>query len=228
MARSLLPFVFGGTPADPLSNPLMQLQQEMNRLVGDVFRGGGPAAMVPRLDVSESDQAVTIRVELPGIAPDEIEVDIADDVITVRGEKRLEREDDGETYRVRERVQGAFARSIQLPFPVNPEQVQASFENGVLTITLPKAAMQQNVHRVQVQSGAGQQAGATQQVGAGARGDGGQTSTIDRAAAGDKPGGGAAAGASTAAGGDTATGSGQDKAAQAAPAGDQDQEKRRP
>jgi HSP20 family protein len=221
MARSLLPFVFGGPPAEPWTNPLMQLQQEMNRLVGDVFRGGA-AAMVPRLDVSESDQAVTIRVELPGIAPDEIEVDIADDVITVRGEKRLEREDDNETYRVRERVQGAFARSIQLPFPVNPEQVQASFENGVLSITLPKAAMQQNVHRVPVQPGAGQQAGGAQQVGTGAQGDGAQTSTIDRAAAGDKPGGGGEA-----AGGGTAAGSGQDQAAETAPASDQEQEKRR-
>jgi len=182
MARSLTPFPLAGSLRS--ADPALQLHRDMSRLVEDVVRGfgmptlaGGRAIMTPpRLDVSETENELRIRAELPGVVPDEIDIELDGDVLTVRGEKRVEQEDDDERYHVVERAYGAFARSIQLPFAPNPEDVQASFDNGVLTIALPKGSAQQTSRRIQVQSGAPSRSG------------NGQASGVDRAAAGDKPG----------------------------------------
>jgi HSP20 family protein len=182
MARSLIPFPLAGSLRT--ADPALQLHRDMSRLVEDVVRGFGMPTLTgsraimtpPRLDVSETENELRIRAELAGVVPDEIEIDLDGDVLTIRGEKRVEQEDDDERYHVVERAYGAFARSIQLPFAPNPEDVQASFDNGVLTITLPKGSAQQTSRRIQVQSGAP------------SRNGNGQASGVDRAAAGDKPG----------------------------------------
>jgi HSP20 family protein len=196
MARSLTPFSLPG--ALRTADPALQLHRDMSRLVEDVVRGFGMPTLTgtraimtpPRLDVSETENELRIRAELAGVVPDEIEIDLDGDMLTIRGEKRVEQEDDEERYHVVERAYGAFARSIQLPFAPNPEDVQASFDNGVLTITLPKGSAQQTSRRIQVQSGAPSRSG------------NGQGSGVDRAAAGDKPG---MSGASAEGGGATAT-----------------------
>jgi HSP20 family protein len=92
---------------------------------------------------------------MPGVNEDDIEVIANDDMLTIRAQKQMEREEDREDYHVSERVFGTFQRTLQLPFPVEPEQVQARFENGVLTITLPKTQTQDRSRRVQLQSGTG-------------------------------------------------------------------------
>jgi len=186
MAQSWLPTLFGSSPlvrTPTGTDPFLQMQQEMSRLFEDAFRGFGSPAMAgartiaaPRLNVSETDDAIRIEAELPGVAADDVHVELADDVLMIRGEKRAEQEkgNKDERYHVMERSYGSFACAIPLPFAVKPDQVQASFENGVLTIIVPKSAARDSVHRIAVRSGGAQRGGP-------------KIKSVDRAAAGGKP-----------------------------------------
>ena len=129
-------------------DPFFRLQHEMNRLFDDAFVGFGlPAAFrreadearSPRIDLRDTDHAVEIEAELPGVDERDIDVQISDNLLTIRGEKKFERKDEKEgEYRVLERAYGSFSRSMTLPFAVDPDAVEASFRNGVLKLTLPK------------------------------------------------------------------------------------------
>jgi len=101
--------------------------------------------------VSETEKEIRITAELPGVTEQDIDVSLDDDMLTIRGEKRFERTDEKETFHFVECSYGTFQRSLRLPFAVNPDQVQASFENGVLTVTLPKTGRQERSRRIQVQ-----------------------------------------------------------------------------
>src|SRR4051794_19461086 len=151
--RGLNPNPSGGRQVARTSNdPLSAFQ----RLFGDAFRQLSEVnetvpVIAPRIDVSETDQAILVRAELPGVDLNDIEVMIDEDLLTIRGEKEVERDTDRENFHVVERAVGAFARTVRLPFPVDPTSVQADFENGVLTITLPKpAASRQRRQRIDV------------------------------------------------------------------------------
>jgi HSP20 family protein len=147
MARNpLTPFGSGfGTPGG--SDPFLSLHRQMNRLFDDVLRGTGlPAAtgnqgqgrvgnfVNASMNVSETENEIRITAELPGVTEQDIDVSLDDDVLTIRGEKKFERTDDKENSHFVERSYGTFQRSLRLPFPVDPERVQGSFENGVLTV----------------------------------------------------------------------------------------------
>lgn len=139
-------------------DPFLTLQRELNRVFDDVFRASGSlpgqsgSAMVPiHMDVTENEREIRIVAELPGVAENDIQVELHDDVLTIRGEKRSEHED--AQHHVRERSYGAFARSIQLPFMADPSRLEASFVSGVLTVSVPKEAAQQQSHRIQIKSG---------------------------------------------------------------------------
>jgi HSP20 family protein len=93
----------------------------------------------PTLDVTEDKDAVTVKVELPGVEQKDIGVTLQEGVLTVKGEKREETEEKGKQYHRVERSYGAFARSIRVPAAVQAEKVTATFKDGVVTITLPKA-----------------------------------------------------------------------------------------
>jgi HSP20 family protein len=146
------------------TDPFLQMRREMNRLFDDAFGGFGlpnvlgpalrqmPAA--PKIDVSETDNEIQVTAELPGIDQNNVEVLLEDDRLIIRGEKKEEREEDDKdrNYHVRERVQGAFSRTLPLPFAPDPNQVKAEFKNGVMTITIPKPhEVQQKQHRIEVQ-----------------------------------------------------------------------------
>jgi HSP20 family protein len=139
-------------------DPFVDLQREMNRVFDDVFRGigmgpsdeGGNAMKAPRIDIDESKEAIHISAELPGVQQDAVDVSIDNDVLTIRGEKRCERQD--ERAHVNERFYGTFQRAIQLPFTPDPDQVQADFENGVLKITLPKEKPTQSSRKIEVRA----------------------------------------------------------------------------
>jgi HSP20 family protein len=138
------------------------MRREMNRLFDDVFGGFGlpsvlgpalrqiPAA--PKIDVSETDNEIQVTAEMPGIDQSNVEVLLEDDRLIIRGEKKEEREDKDRNYHVRERVQGAFSRTLPLPFAPDPNQVKAEFKNGVMSITIPKPQeVKQKQHRIEVQ-----------------------------------------------------------------------------
>lgn len=129
-------------------DPFFRLQHDMNRLFDDAFAGFAlPAsfrreaeeARLPRIDLREADDAVEIEAELPGVDEKDIDVQISDTLLTIRGERKFERKEEKEgDYRVSERSYGAFSRSLTLPYAVDPDAVEASFRNGVLKLTLPK------------------------------------------------------------------------------------------
>lgn len=100
--------------------------------------GSEGALVVPSVDVKESDNAIEITAELPGIKEEDIELTLRDGVLTLRGEKRVERDDKDNNYHMTERRFGAFQRSFRLPEDVDNKACEANYENGVLHIFLPK------------------------------------------------------------------------------------------
>ena len=126
-------------------SPFLTLHREMNRLFDDVFNSFGNTSSVlgrmpawPSVEVVASDKDVRISAELPGLDEKDVEVLVDNDVLTIRGEKRSETED--KERRFSERYYGRFERVIPLPFAVEEDKAEASFNNGVLTVTLPRSA----------------------------------------------------------------------------------------
>jgi HSP20 family protein len=160
MARgNLSPFGFRSQRGDPFQ----LLRREMEQLFDSVGGSPGEASadsgniLAPRMDVSEDDQAFRIVAEMPGARPEDVEVTVDDDLLTVRAERTLERETNRRNYHLVERSTGVFQRSMRLPVAVDPGKVQASFDNGVLTVTIPKDGRQARSRRVEVRSGTGGQ-----------------------------------------------------------------------
>ena len=127
-----------------LTAPVAQIRSEMERLFDGFFGTspfGLPGAMdlaAPALDISETDDQVVVRAELPGVDPKEVNVMVTGDLLTVSGEKKSQNEQTGENYYVSERHFGSFQRSIRLPSHVDRDAVSANYTNGVLTIRLKK------------------------------------------------------------------------------------------
>lgn len=129
-----------------LGSPNQNLRREIDRLFEDVWgRGGSARSWMPSVDVRESEQAITLEFELPGIRAENIDITSENGVLSVRGEKREERkegEEEGGRYHVVERSYGEFIRSFQLPPGVDEESIEADFDNGVLTVKVPKSETQ--------------------------------------------------------------------------------------
>ncbi|HLT38972.1 MAG TPA: Hsp20/alpha crystallin family protein, partial [Enhygromyxa sp.] len=119
----------------------------MNRMFEDFFnqpfgfsiQRARPQAVVPALDVKEDEQNIVVTAELPGIDRKDVEISVQEDMLEIRGHKSEERKQEEENYHVVERSYGAFSRRIALPWEVDSEQAQASMQNGVLTLKLPKS-----------------------------------------------------------------------------------------
>lgn len=118
---------------------LTGLRRQMNRLL-DYFPPTEESGFEwwPAVNVSESPETVVITAEVPGLEPKEIEISVVGDTLTIRGEKRFEKEEKGKTWYRREINGGKFTRSFTLPAPVDAEHVDATAKSGILTITLPK------------------------------------------------------------------------------------------
>lgn len=144
-------------------DPFMTLHREMNRLFDDVFRGFGGFGSFgrlgaplmegqfgwPRIELSETDKAVTVSAELPGLSEKDVQVEIANGVLSIRGEKKSEADNGG---RYSERYYGSFERRIPLD-GVQDDKAEASFRNGVLTISLPKTEQaSQSVKRIAIKT----------------------------------------------------------------------------
>ena len=127
-------------------NPFMSLQREIDRLFDDFTRGlpaftsGTTAELMPSMDVTETDKQIEITAELPGLEEKDVQVNLADNVLTIRGEKKAEKEEKDKNYRLVERSYGSFVRSLQLPDGVDANAIKASIDKGVLKVTVPKPA----------------------------------------------------------------------------------------
>jgi HSP20 family protein len=112
------------------------LDNIFNDLQGEEVSNRG---WVPPVDIQETEEAYKLQAELPGLTKDDINITLENNVLRLSGERKFEKEARKESYHRVERTYGAFSRAFSLPQQVNPEGVQAAFENGVLTITVPKA-----------------------------------------------------------------------------------------
>src|SRR6202048_4452158 len=145
--RSLVPFGNVGTRASPPANPFGSLQREIDRLFEDFTRGmdvlgQAQVNLVPSMDVVENDKEIVITAEMPGLERKDVEISLEDNVLTIRGEKKIEAspDDKNKNVHVSERSYGVFYRVLELPGKVDPASVQATMSKGVLKITIPKPA----------------------------------------------------------------------------------------
>lgn len=118
-----------------------RLHREVNRLFSDTFAltGGRTAPGYPAMNVWTNDEGAVITAELPGVEPDDIDISVINDTLTLTGSRRPNKLEAGEKYHRRERGYGHFTRTFQLPFQVEANKVEAIFEKGVLHISLPRA-----------------------------------------------------------------------------------------
>ncbi len=121
---------------------MMTLRSAMDRLFDNAFVGSGDDLRSINwelaLDVSETGDEYLVKASVPGINPDDLEITYSNKVLTIKGETKQEDEVEETRYHLRERRFGSFARSVSLPTPVDSEHIDASYENGVLTLHLPK------------------------------------------------------------------------------------------
>jgi HSP20 family protein len=144
-----------------LFEDLRAAQDEMRMARGRGWRpgqqhdgGASPAAWAPAVDISERKDAYLVAVELPGVKPDEVEITFEDGLLTIQGERRFAHDSAGEKVHRAERSCGAFRRSITLPSHVEADNIEASTQDGVLQIMVPKAPDVQ-AKRIQVRAGQG-------------------------------------------------------------------------
>ena len=124
---------------DPFKE-LQALQERIDKLFEESMRGReiAPAAWTPAVDIYETDDAIILEAELPGMNEKDIEVKIEDNVLTIRGERKFEEERKEENYYRMERFYGTFQRSFTLPSNVDTDKVKAEYKKGILKVTLPK------------------------------------------------------------------------------------------
>lgn len=156
---SKIPVSSEGKAAEPTRGflPLASLHREVNRLFDEFSRGMsmfpfgrssdwdtgwrfgfGDGQLTPSVDVAETDSTFEISAELPGMSEDNIDISLADGVLTLKGEKKEEREEKDKGYYLSERRYGSFRRSFRLPDGIDEDKIEAKFEKGVLKITAPK------------------------------------------------------------------------------------------
>ena len=140
--------------------PFYQLHREMNRLFDDFFSDfgapslfaaqGGNGARAIHVDYKDTGKALEIEAELPGVSEEDVDVELHDNLLTIRGERKGEEEKQG----VSRRSYASFQRSMSLPFDVEPDAIDAKFKNGVLKLTLPKPPeLEARTKKIAVQRG---------------------------------------------------------------------------
>lgn len=148
-----------------LNYPFQTMQQEMNRMFADFLNVApmgwlstdrwlaGSDFFTPRIDVTESDKAYEVTVELPGSREEDFDISIDNGMLTIEGEKKMEREDKGRTYHRLERASGTFRRTVALPSGAEEDKISAGYDNGVLTVTVPlKASKESRAKKIPVKA----------------------------------------------------------------------------
>ncbi len=137
--------------------PFHELRREIDRLFQEFF---GKSTLpekfemfewIPAVDVSETEDNIIVKADLPGVKPEEIEINISDNILTIKGEKKKEEEEKKENFYRVERYYGSFMRAIQLPVDIDVEKVKATYKDGVLKITLPKKAEAKKAIKIEVE-----------------------------------------------------------------------------
>jgi HSP20 family protein len=169
--KDIVPWRWGGLrhwaeedrPYESFLREMDSLHKEMDRLFEDFWKGSGTHATLmrpwhhgdlsPNVDESEDETAFHIKVELPGMDQDDVDVTLSGGVLTIRGEKKQDEEEKGKDYYRRERSYGTFRRSLPIPVEVDEGNIKARFEKGILFIELPKTEeAQKKVKHIPVQA----------------------------------------------------------------------------
>jgi HSP20 family protein len=162
--RSLIPWqerTQAPAAREDFFDPFTNFRREMDRMFDSFFDGFGTRGlprvgwqgMNPAVDMHQTDKELVITAEVPGVSEKDVEVTLTDNMLTIKGEKKAAHEEKNGDATYMERRYGSFSRSIQLPFEVEDEQVDAKYDKGVLTIRIPKPAdAQQNVRRIEVKT----------------------------------------------------------------------------
>ena len=135
-ARELMP---------ALSEEMFVMRRQINRMFDNLFRGEAPESADlpsiwnPSVDIAERESEYVVKVELPGVSKDDVRITLEDALLTIRGEKKQEKESKEASYHRMERSYGSFQRSFTLPASVKADRIEASYRDGILTVTLPKA-----------------------------------------------------------------------------------------
>jgi HSP20 family protein len=129
---------------EPMSE-MVTLRDAMDRLFDEAFTrpwglaNGGRGSGMPAVDMYQTDDDVVVKVAVPGMKSEDVQISVTGDVLSIKGETKQESDTKEKAYHIREQRWGSFERTITLPTSVNSEKAQAEFENGVLSVTLPKA-----------------------------------------------------------------------------------------
>lgn len=169
--KDMVPWRWGGLrgwdeearPYESFLREMDSLHKEMDRLFEDFWKGSGShslmaepwqrGALNPRVDETEDEKAFHVKIELPGMDKDDVDVTLSNGVLTIRGEKQREEEEKGNDFYRKERSFGSFRRSLPIPVDVDETRVEAKFEKGVLYIELPKTAeAQKKVKHIEVKA----------------------------------------------------------------------------
>ena len=138
--------------------PFRSLREEMDDLISRFSRdwdgGGMLSSFRPPTDISETAEALEVRIDAPGMKPDDISIEVTGNVLKISGERKEEKEEKSKTFHRVERRSGHFFESMTLPCTVKEDKVQAEFHDGVLTITLPKTE-EAKTHKVKIKSNGG-------------------------------------------------------------------------
>lgn len=134
-SRSMRPWYRRG----PLEAIREEMQDLMSRALAQDIEFWTGDQLCPSLDLSETDSALEVRLDIPGMEAKDIDIRVNGNMLTISGERKEEREEKGKTYHRVERRSGSFSRSVTLPCPVNEQAVDAQYKNGILTVKLPKA-----------------------------------------------------------------------------------------
>lgn len=121
--------------------PFGILQREIDQVFEDFaggFRASGTSAVVPSVDMAETEKEIEITAELPGLEEKDVQLSVSDNCLTIRGEKKLEKEEKDRDYHFVERSYGSFSRMLDLPPGVDPNSISATIANGVLRVVVPK------------------------------------------------------------------------------------------
>jgi HSP20 family protein len=147
---------------DDVRDPFLAFRREVDRMFDDFFNGFGGRSLAPfgawrgltpTMDLDETDKEIVVTAELPGLDEKDFEVTVSGDILTLKGEKKAERDErNGDAHYVERRF-GSFSRSVRLPFEVKDEKVDASYDKGVLTVRIPKPAeLQRPARRIDVRT----------------------------------------------------------------------------
>jgi HSP20 family protein len=140
--KSLVPFREAGALMRP-DFGLFGLHREIDRLFSEFAQGIGPSgvqSIVPSIEISETDKAIEVSAEMPGLERKDVDISIEDDTLTIRGEKKVEESQKDKNVQLSERSYGVFYRVLQLPPGIDPSSIQATMSNGILKVTIPKPA----------------------------------------------------------------------------------------